>query len=146
MQHDIACFSKVGPKRGCDYNLEFASCQRLELTQAKIRRALVIMQAQEHIVLNIRGYYKRVTTSITRERSIWDNIELELKQCVEMMESHTREMKELMRSAESTRKLVHLTGLRKAIALQSRTLLIARSFLKFWIIATTIWSMKTGSL
>lgn len=104
------------------------------------------MQAQEHVVLNIQGYYKRVTTSITREYSVWDNIELELKQCIEMMENHTREMKELMRSAESTRNLVHHTGLRKATALKSRTLLIARSFLKFWIIATIIWSMKTGSL
>lgn len=104
------------------------------------------MQAQEHTVSNIQEYYKRVTTGITRERSIWNNIELELQQCIEMIDNHTRKMKELMCSAESTRKLVHHTWLRKAIALKSGTLLIARSYFKFWIIATTIWSMKTGFL
>ena len=98
-------------------NLEFSSCQRLELTQAKIRRALMIMQAQEQIVLIVQRHCQRVTASITRASSIWDYIELELQQCLEMIENHTREMKELMRCAESTRNLVHQTGLQSTITL-----------------------------
>ena len=98
----------------------------------------MIMEAQEHIALTIQRHYGRVTASIARGFGIWDYIELEMQQCIEMIENHTREVKELMRSAESTRRLVHHTGIRTAKPLNSRKLLIAFSFSKFWIIATII--------
>ena len=78
------------------------------------------------------------------ESNMWDYIELELQQCIQILENYRREMKELMRSAESTRKLVHHTGFNTAIAIRSETLLITCSFSKFWIDATIMWSVKAG--
>ena len=96
------------------------------------------MQAQKHIALTIQRHYRRVPASIAGESSIWNYIELELQQCLEMIENHTREVKELMRSAESTSKLVHHSRLGTAEPLNSRTMLITLSFSKFWIIAMII--------
>ena len=110
IQHEIACFSEVNYRSTPDYTFDFADCQTMELIQRKIRRCLVVMEAHAQTISALNTYYKKIENSIPNAanlpRAYTGDVTARLDECHHLNERHTRDLKELLHSAESTRQLV----------------------------------------
>ena len=110
IQHEIACFSEVNYRSTPDYTFDFADCQTMELIQRKIRRCLAVMEAHAETISTLTTYHKRIEKSIPNAANLppayTDDVTVRLDECHHLNERHTRDLKELLHSAESTRLLV----------------------------------------
>ena len=112
IQHEIACFSEVNYRSTPDYAFDFADCQTMELIQRKIRRCLALMEAHAETISALTAYHKKIEKSIPNAANLptayTDDVTARLNECHTLNERHTRDLKELLQSAESTRLLVRL--------------------------------------
>ena len=82
----------------------------MELIQRKIRRCLALMEAQTETISALTAYHKKIEKSIPKATIVppayTDDVTARLNECHNLNERHTRDLKELLHSAESTRLLV----------------------------------------
>ena len=113
VQHEIARFSEVNYRSTPDYTFDFADCQTMELIQGKIRRCISLMEAHAETISALIAYYRKIQQSIPNETddlppAYTDDAAASLNECHNLNARHTRDLRQLLHSAESTRLLVCL--------------------------------------
>ena len=149
VQHEIACFSEVNHRSTPDYAFDFADCQTMELIQRKIRRCLSLMEAHADTISALIAYHRKIEQSIPDAANLppayIDDVTARLNECHKLNVQHTRNLKELLHSAESTRLLVCLLPLRnKHPAIQQTTNDSQNSSTRSSTTATTLSSTPTA--
>lgn len=82
----------------------------MELIQTRIRRCLSLMEAHAETVSTLTAYHKKIEQSIPNATNLppayTDDVTARLNECHNLNARHTRNLRELLHSAESTRLVV----------------------------------------